>query len=137
MRILSLIVPKALKVTSVNLLDIFGFEVFPKNSFEQLCINFANESLQQLFIKGIFKTEQVRCVTSNETRRERLKSVLYLRLKKLFLSIVKGGFSLLYQKYQKHLKGDLLETKKVRKKSHRAEKNSKGDPIVVRFCFFR
>jgi len=42
----------------VALLDIFGFEVFKRNSMEQLCINFANEKLQKLFNDHIFKTEE-------------------------------------------------------------------------------
>ncbi|XP_043910277.1 unconventional myosin-Ic isoform X1 [Protopterus annectens] len=44
--------------TVIGLLDIYGFEVFQHNSFEQFCINYCNEKLQQLFIELTLKSEQ-------------------------------------------------------------------------------
>ncbi|XP_033321670.2 unconventional myosin 61F isoform X4 [Megalopta genalis] len=42
----------------MGILDIYGFEIFQKNSFEQFCINYCNEKLQQLFIQLTLKSEQ-------------------------------------------------------------------------------
>ncbi|XP_034243725.1 unconventional myosin-Ie-like isoform X2 [Thrips palmi] len=43
---------------NIGILDIYGFEILDKNGFEQLCINFVNEKLQQIFIQLTLKAEQ-------------------------------------------------------------------------------
>ena len=44
---------------TLGILDIYGFEIFQNNGFEQFCINYVNEKLQQIFIELTLKAEQV------------------------------------------------------------------------------
>lgn len=50
--------PDAGRTNAIGVLDIYGFEMFKRNGFEQICINYANEKLQQLFIELTIQSEQ-------------------------------------------------------------------------------
>lgn len=60
------------RTKTIGLLDIFGFENFELNQFEQLCINFVNEKLHNLYISSVFGAEK------KEMEREQLEVKLVL-----------------------------------------------------------
>lgn len=71
-RINQLLAPTASELVGereIGILDIFGFETFEWNSFEQMCINVANEQLQYFFIEHVF------LLAEEEHRREGVGSL--------------------------------------------------------------
>ena len=102
----------------IGILDIFGFEIFDNNNFEQLCINYTNEKLQELFNYNIFCSEQELYIReeipweditfpSNKNKVDTIEK-LFTMINEECL-VPRGSDSSLLNKINKNLLGDHIE----------------------------
>ena len=89
-----------------NILDIFGFEVFEKNGFEQLCINFTNECIQTLFNKYIFE-EEIKLLEEEGVAHESITFQSNRHIIDFFQSKPSGFFPILDEKTLLDAKSDV------------------------------
>jgi myosin heavy subunit len=96
-------------INRIGILDIYGFEHFEKNNFEQLCINLANEQIQYFFNKHIFSLEK------EEYKREGIESIsITFNDNQLLLDLFMGSSGILKKlddlcKLPKTTKNSLIE----------------------------
>jgi myosin heavy subunit len=88
-----------------NILDIFGFEVFEKNGFEQLCINFTNECIQTLFNKYVFE-EEIKLIEEEGVAHESITFQSNRHILDFFQSKPSGFFPILDEKTLLDVKSD-------------------------------
>lgn len=89
-----------------NILDIFGFEVFEKNGFEQLCINFTNECIQTLFNKYVFE-EEIKLLEEEGVSHESITFQSNRHIIDFFQSKPSGFFPILDEKTLLDAKSDV------------------------------
>jgi myosin heavy subunit len=92
-------------VKQFNILDIFGFEVFEKNGFEQLCINFTNECIQTLFNKYVFE-EEIKLLEEEGVAHESITFQSNRHILDFFQSKQSGFFPILDEKTLLDVKSD-------------------------------
>lgn len=114
----------------IGILDIFGFEVFENNGYEQLCINYTNEMLQQIFNQYVFKSEQ------SEYEKENLewKHIDYVQNDDI-IDVFNGKISLfsiineqtilgsgnddnIYGQFEKYIPEELFKIDELKRKDH-------------------
>ena len=83
------------KHKALGILDLYGFEAFQQNSFEQFIINYANEKLQQVFIEATLAHEQEEYLSEGVEWTQVLMS-FHFHYHRLLLSLLTFFFSLLY-----------------------------------------
>ena len=82
-------------IRHIGLLDIFGFECFKENSFEQFCINYANEKLQNLYVEDIFK--EIENMFKRENLMEHYSQIQYKDNTKILNAMGKYPSGIFYQ----------------------------------------
>jgi len=111
----------------IGLLDIFGFESFVVNRFEQLCINYANEKLQQKFTQDIFQT----VVAEYEAEGIPLGQVQYQDNASV-ISFIEGRMGLIAILNEECVRPKGSDVSFVRKITTLQEEDSKGEePVLV------
>ena len=111
----------------MSILDIFGFEVFEDNGFEQLCINYTNEVLQQIFNEYIFKSEQLEYEKENLNCKfidyKQNDSLIHLFNSNISIfSIINeqsilgsGSDKTIYNNFEKNLKNNLFTIESIKR----------------------
>tara|TARA_B100000925_G_scaffold192921_1_gene145968 strand:- start:86 stop:2959 length:2874 start_codon:yes stop_codon:yes gene_type:complete len=114
----------------ISILDIFGFEIFDHNSYEQLCINYTNEVLQQIYNQYIFQNEQIEYekedIDWTKIDFKRNDNIIDLFTDKVSLfsiineqSILGSGTDIkIFNSISKFLVGDLLQIEKSKRRDN-------------------
>ncbi|KAL3892185.1 hypothetical protein ACJMK2_004419 [Sinanodonta woodiana] len=119
--------------SKVGILDMAGFENFPENSFEQLCINVANEQLQNFFNEHIFNMELQECEAEG-IKHPKIQFSNNAALLLLFFQRPVGLFTLLDEECKLAKTTDLTFVEKLNKQFSKSDLYKKArhkDPVFT------
>uniref|UniRef100_A0A7N4NU45 Myosin XVI n=1 Tax=Sarcophilus harrisii TaxID=9305 RepID=A0A7N4NU45_SARHA len=90
----------SVQTLEIGILDIFGFEEFQKNEFEQLCVNMTNEKIHQYINEVLFLQEQTECVQEGVTMETTYSPSIQMAALDFFFQKPSGFLSLLDEESQ-------------------------------------